>query len=97
MRIFRSPSISSTLRVSVLLLVPAFVGCGDKEGCRKLAGHLADVVAKEQGKPLPDEIREKMIRRTLDSCVADPPSPEQLECALRAETTEAMKACDPAD
>jgi hypothetical protein len=90
-----SPTISNVLRVGVLLLVPTLVGCGDKEGCRKLAEHLADVVTKEQGKPLPAELREKMVKRTLDSCVADPPSPEQLECALGAQSTEAMKACDP--
>lgn len=88
-------SIHSALRVGVLPVVLALVGCGDKEGCRKLAEHLADVVDKEGDKPLPDDLREKMVKRTLDSCVADPPTPEQLDCALRAETTEAMKTCDP--
>jgi hypothetical protein len=88
-------SISSALRVGALLVVPVLVGCGDKEGCTKLAEHLADVVAKERGKPLPEELRAKMVKRTFDSCVADPPTPEQLDCAIRAESTEAMKACDP--
>jgi hypothetical protein len=90
-------SISTALRLGALLLAPVLVGCGDKEGCIELAEHLTDVVAEERGKPLPDELRQKMVKRTLDSCVADPPSAEQLECALATRSTEAMKKCDPAD
>jgi hypothetical protein len=88
-------SIPSTLRLAAFLTVPVLVGCGDKEGCRKLSEHLTEVVEKERGEPLPDGLREKMAKRTFDSCVADPPTPEQLECALGAQSTEAMKACDP--
>jgi hypothetical protein len=87
-------SISSALALGVLF-VPVLVGCGDKEGCTKLAEHLADTVAQERGKPLPDELRAKMVKRTYDSCVADPPTSEQLACALAADSTEAMKKCDP--
>jgi hypothetical protein len=35
-----------------------------------------------------------MIKKTTESCVADPPSPAALDCALQAQTPEAMKACD---
>ena len=80
-----------TLATLALLLT----ACGDKEGCTKFAEHLADVVAKEKGEAFSAELREKMVKKTVDSCLADPPTPEALQCALKAETSEAMKACDP--
>jgi hypothetical protein len=77
-----------------LLAASLLAGCGGAEGCDEFAEHLADVVAKEKGSALDDDMRAKMIKKTADSCAADPPSPETLECAKTADSTEAMKACE---
>lgn len=88
-------SLPARFIVVFALLAPLATGCGDKEGCTKLAQHLTDVVEQERGKELGAELREKMINKTIDSCLAEPPGPEALQCALKASSSEAMKKCDP--
>ena len=69
--------------------------CADTDTCQKFADHLADVVAKEAGdKQVSAENRDKMIKNTFETCVAEKPKKEQLECAIKADSTEAMKACE---
>jgi hypothetical protein len=79
--------------VFLALLLPA-AGCTDDTQCKAFAEHVADVVTGEKDKPVDPEVREKMVKKTTESCVAEPPSKEALDCALAAESTEAMKKCD---
>jgi hypothetical protein len=81
------------MRVIVMALLP-LLGCADTSQCRAFAEHVAEVVTQEQAEPVDAEKRQKMIDQTADACAADPPGKEALACALAAESTEAMKACD---
>lgn len=87
----------STIRFALgfgLLATPFASGCGAPEGCDKFAQHLADVLAKEQGGSVPADVREKMIKKTTEACAAQPPDKAALECALAADSSKAMKACE---
>lgn len=84
------------------ILLPA-IGCADTKQCDAFAEHLADVVASETKEPIDAdsarraewaEMRSKMVKQTVDACVADPPSKQALDCALAAESSDAMKQCD---
>ena len=82
------------LRFAPLAVFVALTGCADRKACEDFAQHLAEVVAKEKGSELDATLRQKMIDKTIDSCIADPPSPQAMACAMKAESTEAMQACD---
>jgi hypothetical protein len=79
--------------VLLAILFPA-LGCADTKQCDAFAEHLADVVASETKEPIDPEMRGKMVKQTVDACVADPPSKQALDCALAAESSDAMKQCD---
>jgi hypothetical protein len=88
--------------VFLAILLPA-IGCADTKQCEAFAEHLAEVVASETKEPVdPDsarraewaEVRGKMVKQTVDACVADPPDEQALDCALAAESSAAMKLCD---
>jgi hypothetical protein len=81
------------MRLLLIALLPA-LGCTDTSQCEAFATHVADVVTRENAEPVDAEIRDKMVKQTVDACAADPPSKEALACALAAESSEAMKACD---
>ena len=80
----------SALTVLALVL-PA---CGGGEGCEDFANHLADVASKEAPAPVDDEMRAKMVKKTLDSCNAAAPKKDALDCAMKAQTIKEMKACE---
>jgi hypothetical protein len=80
--------------LGALLVLPLFAGCGENPQCKAFAEHLADVVAAEKDETVDAEVREKMVKKTTESCVADAPSKAALDCALAAESSEAMKQCD---
>lgn len=74
-------------------------GCGN-EKCAQLGEHMADLAiaeAKSAGDPVADDKRADIVKKTTDSCNADPPEDEKLDCALKAETTKAVKLCDGVD
>jgi hypothetical protein len=77
-----------------LLVSPLATGCGAPEGCDTFAEHLADVLAKEQGGTVPADVREKMVKKTTEACAAQPPSKDALDCAMKADSSKAMKACE---
>ncbi len=81
------------MRVIAIAFLP-LLGCTDTSQCRALAEHVAEVVTREQTETVDAEIRQKMVDQTADACSADPPSKEALACALAADSTAAMKACD---
>ena len=89
-----APSVG--LAVGLALALSALApGCADTEGCQKFAEHLADVIAKEQADTkISAESRDKLIKNTAETCVADKLPPEAVECGIKAETSEAIKACD---
>lgn len=74
-------------------------GCGDAQ-CDKYGEHLADVVMKEAeaaGQPVAADKRAEIVKKTAEACNAEPPKKEQLECALAADSTKAMKKCEGVD
>ena len=77
-----------------LSTVALATGCGAPEGCEEFAQHLADVLAQEQSGTVPADVREKMIKKTTEACAAQPPSKDALACAMKADTSTAMKACE---
>lgn len=94
MKLSTTPLLALTIFIAVL--VPAS-GCGAPEGCEAFAEHLADVLAKEQGTKVAADVREKMVKKTVESCAAQPPDKAALDCAIKAETSAAMKACEGGD
>lgn len=80
--------------LTALALALALPGCGGGEGCEDFANHLADIATKEASNPVDDQMRAKMVKKTLDSCSASPPNKEALDCAMKAQTIAAMKACE---
>lgn len=93
LQITRVPHLRLALAASLFALLGA--GCGGGEGCDEFATHLADVLAKENG-TVPAEVREKMIKKTTESCSASPPPKESLDCAMKASTSAQMRACEAA-
>lgn len=74
----------------------ALVGC-DNEKCADLGEHMADLAFKEAveaGHAVADDKRAEIVKKTTDACNAEPPKPEHLDCALKADSTEAMKQCE---
>ncbi len=86
--------ILTSLLAAPLLLALA-PGCAGDDRCQRFAEHLADVLAQERGGEVSAENREKMIKATAKTCGDTKPKPETLDCALKAETSEAIKACQP--
>lgn len=78
--------------VTLLLAVPACDG-GSPE-CEKLAKHVTEVLAKEKS-GIPDEAKNKAIKDMTAACNQEIPEKEVLDCALAAETRDALIACDP--
>lgn len=77
----------------------ALAGCGDAK-CDEYGEHLADVVMKEakaKGDPVADDKRAEIVKKTAEACNAEPPKKEQLECAMAADSTKAMKKCEGVD
>jgi hypothetical protein len=88
--------------LALTLLLP-LVGCDEKQPdpaqkqtCEQFAKHLAGVVQAEQGETVPQEQVDKMVAATVETCLASPPKDEELKCAMAAQDTKSMKACDPA-
>ena len=82
---------------TMFALALATTACkGDTAACENFAKHLAEVLVKEkssQGGAVSDDLKAKMIKKTTDSCMAAPPTADQLACAMKAETSEAITAC----
>ncbi|MEM9454716.1 MAG: hypothetical protein AAGF11_11090 [Myxococcota bacterium] len=79
-----------------VVVAMALVGC-DNEKCADLGEHMADLVfeeAKVAGHAVADDKRAEIVKKTTDACNAEPPEPEHLDCALKADSTEAMKQCE---
>lgn len=77
----------------------ALAGCGNEQ-CSKYGEHLADVVLKEAkaaGQPAADDKRAELVKKTVEACNAEPPKADVLECALKADSTKAMKKCEGVD
>lgn len=88
------------IKTNVIVLgIVAFgiAGCDENEECKGFAVHLADVLEKEAGEAPEPANREKMIAKTTEACSKEPPSKQALDCALAAETSEAIEACDAKD
>lgn len=82
-----------------LIAAMALAGCGNAQ-CDKLGEHLADVAmkeAKEAGQPVAEDKRAEIVKKTIEACNAEPPKQEDLECALSASSTKAMKKCEGVD
>jgi hypothetical protein len=88
-------------------LIPALIvsflalgGCdkqpdpAQKDACEQFAKHLAEVVQTEQGEAVPQAQVDKMIEGTVAKCLESPPTDAELKCAMAAQTSEAMKACE---
>ena len=84
------------LLAAPLLLALTASGCAGDDRCQRFAEHRADVLAKEKGESSAEN-REKMIKATAKTCGDTKPKPETLDCALKAETSAAIKACQPKD
>lgn len=86
-----------------LVLVAPLAGCDKKddgavkEKCAKLADHMADVLTAEYDGEVDDEARKRMVNGSKEACVGAPPSDEQHECAMKAQTAKAIRACDDDD
>ena len=78
----------------VLLATLLLSGCDDNKQCEAFANHLAEVLGANAAQPVSEETKAKMIKKTTESCIADPPSKASLDCALKAQTADAIKACD---
>jgi hypothetical protein len=77
----------------------ALAGCGNEQ-CTKYGEHLADVVieeAKAAGQPAAEDKRAELVEKTVEACNAEPPKQDVLECALKADSTKAMKLCEGVD
>ncbi len=79
-----------------IVAVMALTGCGN-EKCTTLGTHMADVVFKEakaQGNAVAEDKRAEIVKKTTEACNAEPPEDAHLDCALKAESTKAIKACE---
>jgi len=79
-----------------VVAVMALAGCGN-EKCDELGTHMADVVFKEakaQGNAVAEDKRAEIVKKTMEACNAEPPEAAHLDCALKADSTKAMKACE---
>ena len=86
---------SPSVLVAVFLASASVAGCGGPtKECRAFAEHLADVLVRESGRTVSDDDRTKMVDKTVDACEAEPPSKQTLECAMKADSSDAMKACE---
>ena len=77
----------------------ALAGCGNEQ-CAQLGEHMADVVLKEAeaaGNEVAKDKRAEIVKKTTDACNAAPPAEDHLACALKAESTKAMKKCEGVD
>jgi hypothetical protein len=77
----------------------SLAGCGNEQ-CTKYGEHLADVVLKEAkaaGSPAAEDKRAELVKKTVEACNAEPPKQETLDCALKADSTKAMKKCEGVD
>lgn len=64
--------------------------------CGELAAHVADVLAKDKPALLASA-KDKAVADLEAACKADPPTSDEIECAMKAETRAALDACDPTD
>jgi hypothetical protein len=81
--------------LAALLLAPLGSGCADTSSCEAFAEHLAEIAAKENpNNQLSADNRAKLIKNTTETCVSKKIDNNDLECALKAETSAAMKACE---
>jgi hypothetical protein len=77
----------------------ALVGCDSGDApppCGDLAAHVADVLAKDKPELLASA-KDKAVADLKAACEADPPTSEEIECAMKAETRAALDNCDPKD
>lgn len=82
-----------------IVVAMAVAGCGN-EKCAELGAHMADLAlaeAQAAGHAVAEDKRAEIVKKTTDACNAEPPEPEHLECALKAESTRAMKKCEGVD
>jgi hypothetical protein len=53
--------------------------------------------AKAAGQPAAEDKRAELVEKTVEACNAEPPKQDVLECALKADSTKAMKLCEGVD
>jgi len=85
--------------ISTMALAMTLAGCGNEQ-CDQLGTHMADVVfaeAKAAGNDVAEDKRAEIVKKTAEACVADPPDEGHLACAIKAESTKAMKKCEGVD
>jgi PBP1b-binding outer membrane lipoprotein LpoB len=91
---------TSKLIFAPIVSILALGGCdkqpdpAQKDACEAFAKHLAEVVQSEQGETVPQEQVDKMVESTVAKCLESPPKDAELKCAMAAQTSEAMKACE---
>jgi hypothetical protein len=88
---------AKTIAIALGFVSLAMTGCDENEQCQQFAAHLADVLEKESGNTPEPANKAKMISKTAETCSSEPPSKEALDCALAAQTSEAIEACDAKD
>ncbi len=81
------------LAISLTLLAPLFAACDAGEKCEPLADHILEVVAKTQPEAT-DEAKAKARKDLVAACAQDLPEPAVYDCAMAADTVEALNKCD---
>ena len=85
---------------ALLFSLAALPGCDSDEPspeCEKLAKHITEVYAEGQQPPTPQAARDKAVTDLTAACLRDQPGEEAMACAMKADTREALAACDPKD
>jgi hypothetical protein len=81
--------------LSVVLLSLSLSGCDTNESCEPLAKHITAINVKEAKEKPSDEMIAKSEKELADACNKEPPKKELIDCAMAAESSEALVACDP--
>jgi len=92
------PSFAPALALAlggVFVLAGCDVDPKKKEACEGLAKHLADVIQTEQGEAVPQDQVDAMVDATAAACLEHTPTEDEMACAMSAQTSAAIKACDP--
>lgn len=73
------------------------IACDGSDQCKPLADHITEIHKKAQETAPSEKSLAKSAKETTDACNKKPPPQASIDCAMKAETVEALAACDPAE
>ena len=81
----------------MLVVILALAACGkgkpSRADCERYADHVANLTAQGYQPDQVEAIRKRVHNVSIDVCNAGTINADQLECSMKAETTDAMHAC----